>query len=54
MLMSIFNKKIIRIPLQYLKKSIHCARNHKGKGKWKQDSDYFGVFKINLFINLKL
>lgn len=34
MLMSIFNKKFIRIPLQYLKKSIHCARNHKGKGKW--------------------
>lgn len=35
-------------------KSIHCARNLKGKGKWQQDSDYLEDFKVNQFINLKL
>lgn len=44
----------LRFSLQYSKKSIHCARNLKGKGKWQQDSDYLEDFKVNQFINLKL
>ena len=54
MLMSILYEKNIRFSLQYSKKSIHCARNPKGKGKWQQDSDYLEDFKVNQFINLKL
>lgn len=54
MFMSIFMKKNIQFLLRCSKKSIHCARNHKGKGEQQQDSDYFEDFEVNQFINLKL
>ena len=46
-------EKNIQFLLRCSKKSIHCARNHKGKGE-QQDSDYFEDFEVNQFINLKL
>lgn len=47
-------EKNIQFLLRCSKKSIHCARNHKGKGEQQQDSDYFEDFEVNQFINLKL
>lgn len=53
MLMSILYEKTSDF-FAIFEKSIHCARNLKGKGKWQQDSDYPEDFKVNQFINLKL
>lgn len=47
-------EKNIQFLMRCSKKSIHCARNHKGKGEQQQDSDYFEDFEVNQFINLKL